>query len=438
MFLPSLSQQQLKGPKHLQPIIIQPSSLFDNNSDDNNNNIQHPYIKTTADNFQLLQGESDMRFQYVHHNNDAAHDDNGGGGGDDSSTIATEHNYEERHHQSSIPSTTTTTTETSSVVSLGAHVFCGVCSVQVMYADRSSEELEVNANCLLLHMEEEEEEEEEEHNGTMKEEEQSQHQKQQQQQQTSVMQQQTSSLSSLSTIDGEMVGGGGGSTADHLVSPNTQTQLTSVSEHELFLGSAEFWGSLDNKNHHMVNDTTPSNSSTNNNHNTSTTNELHKIENTRNHKHQRKESISSMGEQTHPESYTTMLDTPTEAGDDDHNDVDDYSMDGSLSVAHSLSVMTTGERGGGGSSGLLPPLPPGRLHPPLSTSSDSRSVRTLPPWFGERPGFASRSVGGNWSVASSMEINDLDSVTGDAHTVSPRMRDQMKSHLGRHMKKKEV
>lgn len=65
-------------------------------------------------------------------------------------------------------------------------------------------------------------------------------------------------------------------------------------------------------------------------------------------------------------------------------------------------------------------------------------MRTLPPWFGERPGFASRSVGGNWSVASSMEINDLDSVTGDAHTVSPRMRDQMKHYIGRHMTKKEV
>jgi hypothetical protein len=394
----------------------------------------------------LLQGESDMRFQYVHHNN-AAHDDNGGG--DDSSTIATEHNHEERHHQSTIPSSTTTT-ETSSVVSsLGAHVFCGICSVQVMYADRSSEELEVNANCLLLRMEEEEEKGEE-HNHTMKEEEQKQQLKQQQQQ-TSVIQQQTSSLSSLSTIDGEMVGGGGGggSTADPLVSPNnTQTQLTSVSEHELFLGSAEFWGSLDNKNHLMVNDATPSNSSTNNSNSNCTNNDLHKMENTRNHNHQRKESISSMGEQTHPESYTTMLDTPTEVGDDDDDhDVDDYStMDGSLSVAHSLSVMTTGERGSGGgggggsggSSGLLPPLPPGRLHPPLSTSSDSRSVRTLPPWFGERPGFASRSVGGNWSVASSMEINDLDSVTGDAHTVSPRMRDQMKGYLGRHMKKKEV
>jgi len=379
----------------------------------------------------LLQGESDMRFQYVQHN-DAAHDDDGGG--DDSSTIATEHNHEERHHQSS---STTATTETSSVVSLGAHVFCGICSVQVMYADRSSEELEVNANCLLLHMEEEKDEEEEQR-PIIKEEEQKQHQKQQQQQQTSVIQQQTSSLSSLSTIDGEMVGGGGGggSTTDHLVSPITQTQLTSVSEHELFLGSAEFWGSLDNKNHPMVNNTAPSNSSTNIS-NSGTTNELHKMENTRNHNHQRKESISSMGEQTHPESYTTMLDTPTEVGDDD-DDVDDYSMDGSLSVAHSLSVMTTGERGsggGGGSSGLLPPLPPGRLHPPLSTSSDSRSVRTLPPWFGERPGFASRSVGGNWSVASSMEINDLDSVTvaGDAHTVSPRMRDQMKFYMEKYV-----
>jgi len=32
-----------------------------------------------------------------------------------------------------------------------------------------------------------------------------------------------------------------------------------------------------------------------------------------------------------------------------------------------------------------------------------------------------------------MEINDLDSVTGDAHTVSPRMRDQMKDYLEKYV-----
>ncbi|KAK1735390.1 hypothetical protein QTG54_014004 [Skeletonema marinoi] len=359
----------LKGPKHLQP-------------SQSPGKMQYPHIRTSASSFHLLQGEADMRFQYVHENdedNDNNHINNNNGA-DDSSTIATEHN--EKQHASS----------------LGAHVFCGNCGVHVMHADRSSEELEVNANCLL--------EEQEQQQSPVEE---------QQQEQKQQIQQQTSSMSSLSTIDGDTT------TTEPVTSTRSQQQqqqqqLNSVSEHELFLGSAQFWGELDNNQSNIT---------------SSDKNKPHELESSQ---HARTESIASTGEQTHPESYTTMVDTPTYEGDD-------YSMDGSSSV-------TQGAMGGGGgassvaslsvNAGLLPPLPPSRL-PPLSSSSDSKSVRTLPPWFGERPGYAShpsRSVGGGWSVAS-METNDLDSVGGESTTVSPRMRDQMKFYMNRHMKVKD-
>ena len=334
-----------------------------------------------------------MRFQYVQESNDEHYDSSNNNNnttsgnnhhGDDSSTIATEQHNEKQYHHASF--------------SLGAHVFCGNCGAHVMHADRSSEELEVNANCLM--------EKKEQHR---------QQQNDQQQQQQRQIQQHTSSLSSLSTIEGD-------TTTDPTTSTRSQQQqqqLNSVSEHELFLGSAQFWMELDSNNH--------SNTSGGDNNN----NKLQELENSH---HARTESISSTGEQTHPESYTTMLDTPTYEGDD-------YSMDGSSSL-----VAPAGGGGGASSSaplsvntaGLLPPLPPSRLPPP-SSSSDSKSVRTLPPWFGERPGYAShpsRSVGGGWSVAS-METNDLDSVGGESTTVSPRMRDQMKFYMSRYMKDKK-
>jgi len=381
----------LKGPKHLQPI-------------QSPGRIHYPHIQTSATNFQLLKGEADMRFQYVQEetNNDEEEDydnnnnnnnttsGNNNTNGDDTSTIATEHI--EKHH----------------VSSLGAHVFCGNCGVHVMHADRSSEELEVNANCLL------ERKKELQQTSSSAEEEQTKEQQRQQEQ----IQKQTSSMSSLSTIDGD-------TTTTITTDPVTLTrslsqqqhQLNSVSEHELFLGgSAQFWNELDTNQTNISGD----------NHNSNKSQELEHSQ------HARTESISSTGEQTHPSSYTTALDTPTYDGDD-------YSIDGSL-------LAPSGGGGGGGASvsaslsvnaGLLPPLPPSRL-PPLSSTSDSKSVRTLPPWFGERPGYAShpaRSVGGGWSVAS-METNDLDSVGGESTTtVSPRMRDQMKFYMSRHMKK---
>eukprot|EP00985_Skeletonema_marinoi_P032210 scaffold39075_cov148-Skeletonema_marinoi.AAC.7 len=362
---------QLKGPKHLQP-------------SQSPGKMQYPHIRTSASSFHLLQGEADMRFQYVQETDEDNDNNNNtsvtNDGADDSSTIATEHN--EKQHASS----------------LGAHVFCGNCGVHVMHADRSSEELEVNANCLL--------EEQEQQQSPVEE---------QQQEQKQQIQQQTSSMSSLSTIDGDTT------TTEPVTSTRSQQQqqqqqLNSVSEHELFLGSAQFWGELDNNQSNIT---------------SSDKNKPHELESSQ---HARTESIASTGEQTHPESYTTMVDTPTYEGGD-------YSMDGSSSV-------TQGAMGGGGdassvaslsvNAGLLPPLPPSRL-PPLSSSSDSKSVRTLPPWFGERPGYAShpsRSVGGGWSVAS-METNDLDSVGGESTTVSPRMRDQMKFYMNRHMKVKD-
>ncbi|KAL7494655.1 hypothetical protein ACHAWT_003411 [Skeletonema menzelii] len=379
----------LKGPRHIQPI-------------QSPGKIQYPHIRTSANNFHLLQGEADMRFQYVQESNDEHYDSSNNNNnnnnttsgnnhhGDDSSTIATEQHNEKQYHHASF--------------SLGAHVFCGNCGAHVMHADRSSEELEVNANCLM--------EKKEQHR---------QQQNDQQQQQQRQIQQHTSSLSSLSTIEGDTTTDPTTSTRSQQQQQQQQQQLNSVSEHELFLGSAQFWMELDSNNH--------SNTSGGDNNN----NKLQELENSH---HARTESISSTGEQTHPESYTTMLDTPTYEGDD-------YSMDGSSSL-----VAPAGGGGGGGASssaslsvnttGLLPPLPPSRLPPP-SSSSDSKSVRTLPPWFGERPGYAShpsRSVGGGWSVAS-METNDLDSVGGESTTVSPRMRDQMKFYMSRYMKDKK-
>ena len=277
--------------------------------------------------------------------------------GDDTSTIATEH-IDKQHGSSS-----------------GAHAFCGNCGAHVFYADRSSEELEVNANCLTGVSE----------SASTLSSPNNRERKQQRQ-----MQHQTSSVSSLSTIDGDAANNNDISTSIR------QQQLNSVSEHELFLGSAQFLSELHKD---------PSS--------TSDDNKLsHDL---KPNQYPRTESIASSGEQTYSESYTTMIDTPT------YED-DDYSIDGSLSV-----TQRTIGAGGISSSASIRSVNTGLLAP---------SVRTLPPWFGERPGYASHpSVSGGWSVAS-MEPNDLDSVAGES-TVSPRMRDQMKHYMGRHMKKKK-
>ena len=158
----------------------------------------------------------------------------------------------------------------------------------------------------------------------------------------------------------------------------------------------------------------------------------------------RKESISSsVGSPTttQPESYSV-------AEESDDLSVGSSSITGtssSLPLYHSaLSVAsgatrasTTNDRSTTSSSyrtGPRPPLPP--VSHNRNPSPSDGSVKTLPPWLGDRPpGTYTASGGrsrGGWSVAS-LESNDLDGVDNDGKTtVSPRMRDQMKKYLERH------
>ena len=130
-------------------------------------------------------------------------------------------------------------------------------------------------------------------------------------------------------------------------------------------------------------------------------------------------------EQTTIESYSTAM----------MAEGDDSSM-GSLSVtgysSHSVASASASAHDRSNRTGL-PPLPPSRI-----PSSDC-SAKTLPPRLGERSYGSFRGVrggsinGSGWSVAS-MESNDLDGVDDvEQTTISPRMRDQMKKYLGRHI-----
>ena len=130
-------------------------------------------------------------------------------------------------------------------------------------------------------------------------------------------------------------------------------------------------------------------------------------------------------EQTTIESYSTAM----------MAEGDDSSM-GSLSVtgysSHSVASASASAHDRSNRTGL-PPLPPSRI------PSSDRSAKTLPPRLGERSYGSFRGVrggsinGSGWSVAS-MESNDLDGVDDvEQTTISPRMRDQMKKYLGRHI-----
>lgn len=113
---------------------------------------------------------------------------------------------------------------------------------------------------------------------------------------------------------------------------------------------------------------------------------------------------------------------------------DDYSMgSSSLTATSSLHMLSVASCGAGISSSnyraRLPPLPP-----------SSGSVKTLPIRLSEpqrtRYG-GGRSVGANgWSIAS-MESNDLDADTNKSNVVSPKMMNQMKYYMSRHMAKEK-
>ncbi len=130
-------------------------------------------------------------------------------------------------------------------------------------------------------------------------------------------------------------------------------------------------------------------------------------------------------EQTTIESYSTAM-----MAEGDDSSMGSLSVTGysSLSVASaSASAHDRSNRTG------LPPLPPSRI------PSSDRSSKTLPSRLGERSYGSFRGVragsinGAGWSVAS-MESNDLDGVDDvEQTTISPRMRDQMKKYLGRHI-----
>jgi len=323
----------LQGPRHLRAV-------------DSPGKIRYPHVPTSANRFQLVQGESNMRFYYE--------DDN-----DDSSSITFDHVGEERNDAKQAS---------------GAHAFCGNCGVHVFHADRSSGVLLVNANCL-----------DGEHTKLV-------YRKQSSSGISSITNQpgkssplqSQSSLSSTQEVDN----------ANDVEQLARNSAIETVSENEPFLGSARFLETLDD--------------------NRSSSNPL------------RKESISS--DPTQPESYSTTMMTEG----DDLSMASSSITGASMPLYHSSLSVTSGaahsqdrtDRTG------LPPLPPSRI------SSSDRSVKTLPPCFGERPGYPSGRIGGgvgsSWSVAS-MESNDLDGGDVGKTTISPSMRDQMKKYMDRHM-----
>eukprot|EP00571_Detonula_confervacea_P005465 CAMPEP_0172316508 /NCGR_PEP_ID=MMETSP1058-20130122/28486_1 /TAXON_ID=83371 /ORGANISM="Detonula confervacea, Strain CCMP 353" /LENGTH=433 /DNA_ID=CAMNT_0013030829 /DNA_START=252 /DNA_END=1553 /DNA_ORIENTATION=- len=311
--------------------------------------IRYPHVPTAANKFQLLCGESNMRFYYE--------DDN-----DDSSSITFDHAGEERN---------------DSKQASGAHVFCGSCGVHVFHADRSSGELEVNANCLdgletKLVFSEQSSSGLSSITNNIK-----------QQGKLTPLSRSQSSLSS--TLEAE--------NANDVEQRAKNATIETVSENEPFLGSARFLESLDDNRNNSI---------------------------------PRKQSLSS--DPTQSESYSTIMMTEGDDSSMGSSSITGASMTfhhSSLSVASgAASAYDRTNRTG------LPPLPPSRI------PSSDRSVKTLPPRFGERLGYTSGGVmggvGSSWSVAS-IETNDLDGADVGKTTISPRMRDQMKKYMGRHM-----
>ena len=338
-------------------------------------NMHYPkYIPTFANNFQLIRGEQHMRFYYEGDTTTTTVNDN-----DDNSSVT----FEEQQQNSGDDHTTTSNQAQK------AQVFCGNCGVHLFHANRESGELEVNANCL------------DDEGGEVRK--------------LDYIEQLSSISDSFDQQQQQQMG--------QLPKPSIETLL----ENEPFLGSTASIDAMHQAATMLAdNTTTTGSSSTSMNYNTSSI--------------PRKESISSsVGSPTttQPESYSVAEES------------DDLSMGSmsSLPLYHSALSVASGATGasttnyrtttGSSSSyrtGLRPPLPPTSNN--RNPSSD-RSVKTLPPWLGDRPPGTSytasggRSRGG-WSVAS-LESNDLDGGDNDGKTtVSPRMRDQMKKYLERH------
>jgi hypothetical protein len=258
--------------------------------------------------------------------------------------------------------------------SAGAHGFCGNCGVHILRApSRSSEDLEINANCL----EDRGKASPDRNVGAS----------------ASLQRSSTSSLTS-NGAEYETVRK---STQDE--GKMRSNQIETVNEDEQLLGGfANFWESLEDR-------------------------------------------------PAPPEPYVSQF-TTKERSDSIQNsqpltksitESDDYSIGSSSLTAtsslHMLSV-ASGHVGIPSSNNRagLPPLPP----------SSGMSAKTLPPRFGQssRTGYGGgRSVGAglnsNWSITS-MESNDLiDAEADKSNTVTPKMMNQMKYYMSRHMAKEK-
>ena len=143
----------------------------------------------------------------------------------------------------------------------------------------------------------------------------------------------------------------------------------------------------------------------------------------------RKESITS-DPTTQSESYSTGI-----IAENDDLSMGSSSVTGASMPLYHSSLSGTSSNHDRTDRVGLPPLPPPR------SSSGDRSVKTLPAFFGDRPGYRSGGarrggVGSSWSVTS-MESTDLDAADAGKSTISPTMRDQMKKYMSRHMAQNE-
>mmetsp|Transcript_17029 Transcript_17029/g.34176 ORF Transcript_17029/g.34176 Transcript_17029/m.34176 type:complete len:618 (-) Transcript_17029:115-1968(-) len=440
----------LRGPKHLQAVECP-------------GKIRYPHIPTTADRFRLVRGASDMRFYY---NNtvplgdlqeeveEGAHSVVGsytyGDGGSNSRKNA---NSRQNNQQQSC----------------GAHAFCGNCGVHILRApSQDSDVLEINANCL------------EDNHGPGQE---PTYDGRVEQEENEMIRRPTTSTIAYNNFE--------------TVSENEplswemnenfmSTARENNSEHAAFTTTTDFyqsfWESLEDdrrSNTHNLSNRSSINSNSN----------IPRKESISSTSYTHPESYAATNESDSA--------APLFAAHSSVAESDDYSMGSSSITAASMPLGggISSHNGHGAHSGHSSGIASttgsvsgsvnGSIHgngPFYNGSSahvgSDRSVKTMPPrWMDETASVGSvnsqnmpfamgerslrgrygaitgnsrsgrllsgaHSVGGtgilgsSWSV-SSLEPNDLDgdvgALGGSPMTVSPRMRDQMKKYMGRHM-----
>jgi hypothetical protein len=365
------TNRQLRGPQHLHAI-------------ESPGKIRYPHVPTIANQFQLLRGESAMKFYYVDDTNDDA--------SSIASSIASNNiGREGTHNNNSGQHRNSNTQQQSS----GAHGFCGNCGVHILRApSRSSDALEINANCL--------------EDGKTK----------------FVYRKIFSSASSLTNSE-HLTGNGSGlarqstsntslsiergvDSTDAMGTQQRSNAIETVDENEAFLGgSARFWENLDDR-------PAPPES------------------------YADKFMSASTNESDSYHDTQPLTQSVAES--------DDYSMGSSsitaASTLHLAPYSSVSVASGGGASiqnrmGMPPLLPSSGSVKTLPPRFAEQHRSTMMGGYGTS---TNRSVGAgvggsNWSIAS-MESNDLDGDIGSS-TVSPKTMNQMKYYMSRHMSRKE-